>query len=429
MEFGGHMSSAGGIYTAIDRIEAIGGDCVQVFTQSPRMWKPTAHTPEAIERFKARRAEAGIGGVVCHALYLCNLAAPDDAIYEKSIATMRATLEAANAIEADAVIFHVGSHLGAGFDASLERVVAALAADPRRLRRRHLARDGELGRRRAGRSAARSTELATLVDALDRHPRLGICLDSCHLYASGYDVDRPGRGRRARRRGRRDDRARPAARAARQRQPTPLGSNRDRHANILEGEIGEGLGAFLAHPAFQELCAYWRCRGRATGPDENELAKVRELHARWLTKRRPRSAPAQVARRPRPVAVSEACSSRPRHSPQAASSRRRPRRGVFGCSTASQSARLRDLPGVQHLRHGSERRPAEAPCRDPAFDGCSPHRSSVTPASPLRSSRDRRRWPQLRATRSPFQALGRPAAPATPDATPALARSSDHFGL
>ena len=148
MLFGGHVSSAGGIYTAIDRIEAVGGDCVQVFTQSPRMWKPTAHTPEAIERFKTRRAEVGLGGVVCHALYLVNLAAPDDAIYEKSIAAMRASLEAGNAIEADAVIFHVGSHLGAGFDSGLERVVAALRPDPRALRRRHLALHGELGRNR-----------------------------------------------------------------------------------------------------------------------------------------------------------------------------------------------------------------------------------------------------------------------------------------
>ena len=81
MEFGAHMSSAGGIDTAIDRIEAIGGDCVQVFTQSPRMWKPTAHKPEAVERFKARRKEAGIGGVVCHALYLCNLGSNDEVIY------------------------------------------------------------------------------------------------------------------------------------------------------------------------------------------------------------------------------------------------------------------------------------------------------------------------------------------------------------
>src|SRR5690242_21757690 len=120
------MSSSGGIDTAIDRIEAIGGDCVQVFTQSPRMWRPTNHKPEAIQRFKDRRSEAGIGGVVCHALYLVNLATTNDEIYDKSVATMRATVDAACAIEADGVIFHVGSHLGAGFEAGLARVAAAL---------------------------------------------------------------------------------------------------------------------------------------------------------------------------------------------------------------------------------------------------------------------------------------------------------------
>src|SRR5215470_4158022 len=98
MLFGAHVSAAGGIDTAIDRIEAIGGDCVQVFTQSPRMWKPTAHKPEAIERFRARRAEAGIGGVVCHAIYLCNLAADDDGIYERSVAALSATVDTAVAI-------------------------------------------------------------------------------------------------------------------------------------------------------------------------------------------------------------------------------------------------------------------------------------------------------------------------------------------
>src|SRR5947207_8793764 len=101
MLFGAHVSSAGGIDKSIDRIEKIGGDCVQVFTQSPRMWRTTNHKPEAIERFKARRAEVGIRGVVCHALYLCNLAALKDDIYEKSVATMCATADAACAIEAE----------------------------------------------------------------------------------------------------------------------------------------------------------------------------------------------------------------------------------------------------------------------------------------------------------------------------------------
>jgi deoxyribonuclease-4 len=255
MEFGGHMSSAGGIDTAIDRIAAVGGDCVQVFTQSPRMWKPTAHKPEAIERFKARRAEAGIGGVVCHALYLCNLAAPDEAIYEKSIAAISATVDAATAIEADAVIFHVGSHLGAGFEATLGRVVTALEQIlPRCDGETWLLMENSAG---PGGTIGRSIgELATLVEALGGHPRLGICLDSCHLFASGYDITSPaavaelvaevdatiGLDR---------------LRALHVNDSlTPLGSNRDRHANILEGEIGEGLGAFLAHPAFQSLSVY-----------------------------------------------------------------------------------------------------------------------------------------------------------------------------
>jgi deoxyribonuclease IV len=281
MEFGGHMSSAGGIDTAIDRVEAIGGDCVQVFTQSPRMWRPTAHKPEAVERFKARRAEAGIGGVVCHALYLCNLAAPDDAIYRKSIQAISATVAAASAIEADAVIFHVGSHLGAGFEASLPRVVTALGSvletcdgDTWLLMENSAGPGGTIGRSIA--------ELATLVDALDRHPRLGICLDSCHLYASGYDVTSPAAvdelvaevdaaiGLDRLRALHVNDSA------------TPLGSNRDRHANILEGEIGEGMGAFLAHPAFQSLSAYLEVPGNGSGPNEDELRKVRELHARGV---------------------------------------------------------------------------------------------------------------------------------------------------
>jgi deoxyribonuclease IV len=282
MLFGAHVSSAGGIDTAIDRIEKIGGDCVQVFTQSPRMWRPTNHRPKAIERFKARRAEAGVRGVVCHAVYLCNLAKLDDTIYDKSVATMRATVDAACAIEADGVIFHVGSHLGAGFDAGLERVVAALdqilercAGDTWLLMENSAGAGGTIGRS--------VDELATLVDALDAHPRLGLCLDSCHLYVSGVDVTNPAVVDKLvaevdERVGLERLRALHVNDAN-----ASLGSNRDRHANILEGEIGEGLGAFLAHPKFQHLPVYLEVPGRDNkGPDELELAKLRELHARWV---------------------------------------------------------------------------------------------------------------------------------------------------
>jgi deoxyribonuclease IV len=283
VEFGAHVSSSGGIDTAIDRIEAIGGDCVQVFTQSPRMWRPTNHKPEAIERFKARRREAGVGGVVCHALYLCNLAAPDDEIYEKSVQTLRATVDAACAIEADGVIFHVGSHLGAGFEPGLDRTCAALAQVLERCEGdTWLLMENSAG---AGGTIGRSVdELHTLLERLDFHPRLGLCLDSCHLYVSGYNVTDPGvvealvrdvEGRigldRLRALHVNDSAA-------------PLGSNRDRHANILEGELGEGLGTFLAHPAFQHLSAYLEVPGEEKkGPSIAELRKLRDLHARWTS--------------------------------------------------------------------------------------------------------------------------------------------------
>ncbi len=281
MEFGAHVSSAGGIDTAIDRIEAIGGDCAQIFTQSPRMWRSTKHTPESMERFRARRQEAKIGGIVCHALYLCNLAAPDDAIYEKSVQTMRNTVDAACSIGADAVIFHVGSHLGAGFEAGLERSSAALtqilercAGDTWLLMENSAGAGGTIGRS--------VDELAMLLERLDGHPRLGICLDSCHLYASGYDITDPAAvdalvADLAGRMGLDRLRALHVNDSA-----APLGSNRDRHANILEGELGEGLGAFLAHPAFQGLSTYLEVPGvEKRGPNADELRKVRDLHARW----------------------------------------------------------------------------------------------------------------------------------------------------
>ena len=138
-----------------------------------------------------------------------------------------------------------------------------------------------------------------MLAALDRHPRLGICLDSCHLYASGYDITDPGAlaelvseiddtiGLERLRALHVNDSA------------TPLGSNRDRHANILEGELGEGLGAFLAEPAFQNLCAYLEVPGSGDGPDANELGKVRALHTRALAAGRGRKRAAR-ARRPSP---------------------------------------------------------------------------------------------------------------------------------
>jgi deoxyribonuclease IV len=277
--FGAHVSAAGGISTAIDRAEAIGCDAVQVFTQSPRMWRPTAHDPEQVALFRTRREEAGIGAVACHALYLVNLASADDIIVDKSTTALRATLETAAAIGAEAVVFHVGSHLGGGFDQAVERVVPPLrgllelTTDALWLCLENCAGTGGT----IGRSIE---ELAVLHEALDRHPRLGICLDSCHWWASGVDVT--------------DGAALDAAvRELDERigldrlrclhvndSKTALGSNRDRHDSVGRGLMGAGLGTFLAHPAFQELPALLETPGPdAHGPDAAELKRFRKLHA------------------------------------------------------------------------------------------------------------------------------------------------------
>ena len=281
---GAHVSVSGGIHTAIDRAEEMGADAIQVFTQSPRTWRPTNHDPANFERFKERRDEAGIEGVVCHALYLVNLAAPDDAVYEKSVAALVNTMDVACAIEADGVVFHVGSHLGAGLEAGLDRALPALehalehCSDATWLLIENSAGAGET----IGRSV---DELAVLVDRLDRHPRVGICLDSCHLWVSGVDVSDPAALDACL------DEVDDSIGLERLRAlhvndaDAELGSNRDRHANVGEGTLGEGLGVFLANPRLQGLPTILEVPGKdGHGPDANEIRKLRELHARAMEK-------------------------------------------------------------------------------------------------------------------------------------------------
>ena len=287
MLFGAHVSSAGGISKAIDRAEELGCDAVQIFTQSPRMWRPTAHTEDEVERFRERRDEVGIRSVVCHALYLVNLAAPDREIHKKSVTAMRASLDTAAAIGAEGVVFHLGSHLGAGIAKGLKRAVPPLRellslTDDRLW----LVLENSAG---AGGTIGRSVaELAGIFDALDGHPRLGICLDSCHWWVSGVDVtDRTALDHAL---GELDgsiglDRLRCLhvndADAA-------LGSNRDRHATLEAGQIGDGMATFLAHPAFQDLPSILETAGDKGYAEELRL--MRALYAKGRRRRPKRRA-------------------------------------------------------------------------------------------------------------------------------------------
>jgi deoxyribonuclease-4 len=275
--FGAHCS--GGVKKALDNGAAMGAEVVQLFVQSPRTWRFPQHDPADLEAFRSKREEADVPALV-HALYLVNLAAPDDAIYSKRVDTMRATVDAACAIEAEAVVFHPGSHLGAGFESGLERLVPAVEQVLDRCNERTwLLVENSAG---AGGTIGRSLdELAAIFDALGRHERLGVCLDSCHLFVSGVDVtDAATWNALLRDLDRRIGLDRLRALHANDAK-APLGSNRDRHDNIGDGLIGEGLGVFLAHPKVQGLPVVLEVPGAdGKGPNADEIRKLRELHAR-----------------------------------------------------------------------------------------------------------------------------------------------------
>jgi deoxyribonuclease IV len=287
--FGGHVG--GGVKAAPERAQAIGADALQLFVQSPRAWRFPNHDPAVLASYPERAAAAGIESTLVHAIYLCNFASPDDVIYEKSVSTLRDTVDAACAIEAEGVVFHVGSHLGAGFEAGLDRAAPALeqvldrCSDTTWLLLENSAGTGGT----IGRSLE---ELAVIVDRLDGHPRLGVCLDSCHLWASGYDVTDPAAfdalldefdqvlGL---------DRLRALHVNDSQ---TPLGSNRDRHANVGEGLIGDKLSVFLGNPRLQALPAVVETEGQSgKGPDEREIQTLRKL---WKAGTRRSRAPART---------------------------------------------------------------------------------------------------------------------------------------
>jgi deoxyribonuclease-4 len=281
--FGGHVS--GGVKAAPERAKEIGADALQCFVQSPRAWRFPNHDPEVLAGFPERARDAGIKAVFVHAIYLINVASPVDELYEKSAATLRSTVDAACAIGADGVVFHPGSHLGAGLETGVDRLVPAVKQVLERCSEKTwLLIENCAG---TGGTIGRSLEeLAILFDRLGRHPRLGVCLDSCHLWASGYDVTDAAAVDKLL------DELDQTIGLDRLRalhindSQTPLGSNRDRHANMKEGLIGDGLSVFLSNRRLQTLPAVLEVPGAGHGPNADEVKKLRALWKRGATRSR-----------------------------------------------------------------------------------------------------------------------------------------------
>jgi deoxyribonuclease-4 len=269
----------GGLVKALER--GVERDCaaIQIFNQSPRAWRTTRYGDQDFAAFREARAGGPIEAVVIHAVYLINAANKDPEIRRKSLESLTHALRIGDGIGAAGVVVHPGSAVGDPKDEAMARIVEAIDTALGETQSCPLLLEDTAG---AGQTIGRTfEELAALIEgAADEHAgRLGVCLDCCHLLASGYDVS---------------DAARLAAVVDdfesvvgldRLRclhvndSQTGLGSNRDRHANLGDGELGrEGIAAFLSEPRFDGLPAVLETPGReGKGPDAAEIAWARRL--------------------------------------------------------------------------------------------------------------------------------------------------------
>ncbi len=286
MLVGAHVSPAGGLPKAIERGVERGCEAIQIFNQSPRMWRPTAYTEEDYAAFVEAMDDSPIDAVLIHAVYLLNCASEDPEVRAKSLTSLTHSLRVGQAIGASGVVLHPGSaktgHVGEAIARAGETIREALAdSEGCEL---HL--ENTAG---AGGTLGRSfQELAQLLDAAGGDERLGVCLDSCHLLASGYDIRTTGGMSSVQRECTRAlGRGRVRSLHLNDSQ-TPLGSNRDRHANVGAGELGEeGCMAFLSAPGLQQLPCVLETPGEnREGPSRAEVALAMELRERGLRARK-----------------------------------------------------------------------------------------------------------------------------------------------
>lgn len=186
LQVGAHVSSSGGLWKAIGRAVDIEAEALQLFPSSPQMWRQTRHKPEAYERFRKERAEAALGEAWMHGTYLVNLATDNPEQLDKSIDAVVNALTVAHTAGAQGVVLHTGSHKGAGLDAVLSQIAGAITDILEQAPGEAvLALENAAGH--GGVIGKQFAELGAIVAAVD-HPRLRVCVDTCHAFAAGYNV-------------------------------------------------------------------------------------------------------------------------------------------------------------------------------------------------------------------------------------------------
>jgi deoxyribonuclease-4 len=285
MLIGAHVSTAGGLVRAIERGTELGCESIQIFNQSPRMWRPTRYGPDDFAAFREAMDGSPIEAVVIHAVYLINCATKDRELRRKSLASLTHALRTGDGIGAAGVVLHPGAQKGEAHGPSMRRAAKVIAAA--------LAESGScplLLEQTAGHKGLLGRdfdETARLIELAGGGERLGLCLDSCHLFVQGYDITDAAHLSAVL------DEADEKVGLERLRcvhvndAAAPLGSCRDRHANIGQGEMGkQGLRAFLSEPRFEGLPATLETPGpRRKGPDRKEMQAARRLRKAGLKAR------------------------------------------------------------------------------------------------------------------------------------------------
>jgi deoxyribonuclease IV len=285
MLIGAHVSTSGGLATAIERGTQLGCESIQIFNQSPRMWRPTRFGPDDFAAFREAMAASPIQAVVIHAVYLINCATKDAEMRKKSLASLTHALRTGDGIGAAGVVLHPGAQKGEPHGPSMKRAAKVIAAALKESESCPLLLEQTAGHK--GLLGRDFDETAELIELAGADERLGLCLDSCHLFVQGYDVtdaehlagvvdeadEKVGLDRL---------RCLHVNDAA-----APLGSCRDRHANVGQGEMGKkGLAAFLSEPRFDGLPATLETPGPSKkGADRKEVLAAKRLRKAGLKQR------------------------------------------------------------------------------------------------------------------------------------------------
>ena len=286
MNIGAHVRGGGKLISSLEAGVLIGATSIQVFTQSPRMWKASQYAPEVLTAYReAQATHPTITDTFCHATYLINLASADLELFEKSVECLTHNLSVARGMGSSGLVLHVGSHKGAGFDEvvrqiadAFERALAEADPAPEGVADCPILIENAAG---AGGTVGRSLEeIQFLIDACNGDDRLGLCIDTQHLWASGFDYSSvAGAEKLIKEIDNRVGMSRLRCFHFND-SKIELGGNRDRHANIGEGTIGaKGLAPLVGHPKIRNLPLLLEVPGSGEGPRAEDVVAARKVVA------------------------------------------------------------------------------------------------------------------------------------------------------